>query len=83
MKEHNLPLPREEDDLLRELQQAGLLSAKIVATIAQLSGFRNVLVHRYGAIDDAIAFRDIRTGLSDFPKVFRALEAAMDKKPKH
>lgn len=31
-----------------------------------MRGFRNFLVHRYGAIDDRIAFKDIKKGLKDF-----------------
>ena len=31
-----------------------------------LKGFRNFLVHRYGLINDEVAFKDIKQGLSDF-----------------
>ena len=38
--------------------------------IKELKGFRNFLVHRYGTIDDEVAFKDIRNGLPDF-KLFK------------
>ena len=34
--------------------------------ITGLKGFRNFLVHRYGLINDEVAFKDIKQGLSDF-----------------
>ncbi len=34
--------------------------------IKDLKGFQNFLVHRYGKIDDELAFKDINQGLPDF-----------------
>ena len=31
-----------------------------------MKGFRNILVHRYGHVDDEIVYRILLTGLSDF-----------------
>ncbi len=38
--------------------------------IKELKGFRNFLVHRYGTIDDEVAFKNIKNGLPDF-KLFK------------
>lgn len=34
--------------------------------VKELKGFRNFLIHRYGKIQDDIAFEDIKKGIIDF-----------------
>lgn len=49
-----LGLPAEEDDLFEKLGQAGILSPQMKETVKEMKGFRNILVHEYGHVDDAI-----------------------------
>ena len=44
-----LGLPAEEDDLFEKLENAGLLSPNAIRTLRTMKGFRNILVHEYGA----------------------------------
>lgn len=34
--------------------------------VKEMKGFRNILVHRYGEINNAEAFENISSGLNDF-----------------
>ena len=77
VKEHELPIPKEEADIFRELEVHKILSKSVISAIIQMRGFRNFLVHRYGKIDDRRSYRDIKEGLEDFEKVFRELEKAI------
>lgn len=74
VKEKGLQVPASDQDMLEELQRAGIMKEETVATIQQMRGFRNYLVHRYGDIDDEVAYRNIKRGLSDFTVVLQALQ---------
>ena len=88
VKENDLGVPSSEEDVLARLVKGKILGNGIISTIREMRGFRNFLsprlgyihprrvssVHRYGAIDDRMAYRDIKKGLADFPKVFASLE---------
>ncbi len=52
-----LGLPGDEDDLLEKLERAKVLAPGIVALLRPMKGFRNVLVHEYGGIDDAVVYK--------------------------
>ena len=61
-----LGLPGEEDDLFDKLARHGVLSSTTAQTVKRMKGLRNLLVHEYGRIDDAIVLETIRTRLGDF-----------------
>jgi len=65
-----LGIPSNRDDIIVALLDNNILSKNITEKIKELKGFRNFLVHRYGTIDDKVAFKDIRIGLPDF-KLFK------------
>ena len=65
-----LGIPSNRDEIIVALEENKVLSSNMVEKIKKLKGFRNFLVHRYGKIDDGVAFEDIRDGLSDF-KTFK------------
>jgi uncharacterized protein YutE (UPF0331/DUF86 family) len=61
-----LGLPAEEDDVFEKLAQHGVLSQKMVETLRRMKGFRNILVHEYGRVDDRIVFDVAVNRLGDF-----------------
>jgi len=61
-----LGLPAEEDDVFDKLAQHGVLSQKMVETLRRMKGFRNILVHEYGRVDDRIVFDVAVNRLGDF-----------------
>jgi uncharacterized protein YutE (UPF0331/DUF86 family) len=73
-----LGLPAEEDDLILKLEQAGLISEERAKALRMMKGFRNILVHEYGRIDNAIVFAMATKRLQDFElfkeEILRALQ---------
>jgi uncharacterized protein YutE (UPF0331/DUF86 family) len=65
-----LGIPSNRDEIIVALEENKVLSSSMAEKIKELKGFRNFLVHRYGKIDDGVAFEDIKDGLSDF-KTFK------------
>jgi uncharacterized protein YutE (UPF0331/DUF86 family) len=61
-----LGLPAEEDDLFEKLEQASILSPQMKERLKEMKGFRNILVHEYGHVDDEIVYQAATTELGDF-----------------
>jgi uncharacterized protein YutE (UPF0331/DUF86 family) len=61
-----LGIPSNRDDILILLIKNNILSRKIGEKVKEMKGFRNFLVHRYGEINDEVAFKNIKKGLPDF-----------------
>jgi uncharacterized protein YutE (UPF0331/DUF86 family) len=61
-----LGLPAEEDDLIEKLERAALVSSNLAALLRSMRGFRNLLVHEYGRVDDAIVYGVAANRLQDF-----------------
>lgn len=74
-----LGLPAEEDDVFEKLAQHGVLSQKMVETLRRMEGFRNILVHEYGRVDDRIVFDVAVNRLGDFEDFKREVLAALQK----
>jgi uncharacterized protein YutE (UPF0331/DUF86 family) len=72
-----LGLPAEEDDLLEKLTQAGIISHSMRETLRRMKGFRNILVHEYGGIDDRIVYEVIQSRLDDFEAFKREILQAL------
>jgi uncharacterized protein YutE (UPF0331/DUF86 family) len=66
-----LGLPAEEDDLIEKLEQAGIVSSEMAKALRTMKGFRNILVHEYGRIDNTIVYSMATRRLPDFSS-FRA-----------
>lgn len=61
-----LGVPSDEGEILENLKEEKILNSELFERIKRMRGFRNVLVHQYGRIDDELAFENIRDGLEDF-----------------
>lgn len=61
-----LGLPAEEDDLFEKLATRGAISRTMADTLRRMKGLRNLLVHEYGRVNDALVFETVRTRLDDF-----------------
>ncbi len=61
-----LGLPAEEDDLFDKLEQAGIISPLMLAKLKKMRGFRNILVHEYGRINDELVYNMLKTQMNDF-----------------
>jgi uncharacterized protein YutE (UPF0331/DUF86 family) len=61
-----LGIPSEQDDVFEKLSQATVISEPVRASLRRMKGFRNILVHEYGDVDDELVFEFLRTRLGDF-----------------
>ena len=66
VKEEDLGVPEEESGLPDLLEKEGILEKELVEKLKDMKGFRNALAHRYGNIDDEVAYENINEGLQDF-----------------
>ena len=75
-----LGLPAEEDDIFEKLERAGVVSQSLKETLKEMKGFRNILVHEYGEVDNQIVYEAVKTKKSDFDvfrqEILKALEKA-------
>jgi uncharacterized protein YutE (UPF0331/DUF86 family) len=74
-----LGLPAEDNDLFEKLSNEGLISPELTETLKGMKGFRNILVHEYGKIDDALVFTFLMTRLDDFQSFRREVTAALQR----
>ncbi len=58
-------VPNDDMDCVRYLEEKGVLSSEISEKLRLMKGFRNILVHRYGNLDERLSFENIRSGLKD------------------
>jgi uncharacterized protein YutE (UPF0331/DUF86 family) len=61
-----LGIPNDEGDILTNLEKKGIISSELLETIRGIKSFRNIVVHKYGTIDDEIAFSLLDKRLDDF-----------------
>ncbi|HII94845.1 MAG TPA: DUF86 domain-containing protein [Candidatus Methanofastidiosum sp.] len=70
--------PGEEDDIINNLVKNRILSHSIGNKIKELKGFRNIIVHRYGRIDDRLSFELINENLGDFDKIIGSIKKIIE-----
>ena len=76
-----LGLPAEEDDLFEKLAAGGVIPVPMAGTLQRMRRFRNVLVHEYVRVDDALALDVIQHRLGDFEDFKRAVLAFLRPAP--
>jgi len=62
-----LGLPSEEEELFEKLEKDKIISPGLRKTLTKMKGLRNILVHKYGEIDDELVFEALGD-LLDFNK---------------
>jgi len=61
-----LGIPEGDESIIDHLHKQHILSLDLSETLKDMKGFRNILVHRYGRIDDDIAFTILSSHMNDF-----------------
>jgi uncharacterized protein YutE (UPF0331/DUF86 family) len=69
-----LGIPGNEEDIVENLVKNDILSEEMRVKLKAMKGFRNILVHRYGKIDDKLAFNLLKENLKDFYLFNRRIE---------
>jgi len=69
-----LGVPEVEDDILRNLENKKIFNKKVINLIKEMKSFRNILVHKYGKVNDEEAFENINKGINDFEIILNEIE---------
>lgn len=75
----DLGTPETEDSIIEHLDNHKVFDKKVINIISEMKRFRNILIHRYGEIDDKKAFEDIKEGLKDFGIIVKEVEGFLEK----
>lgn len=73
-----LGVPDTEDHVIDHLEGDKIFNTKAIELIREMKKFRNILVHRYGDVDDKRAYENIQEGLKDFEFIAREVEKLFD-----
>lgn len=60
-----LGLPSGEEDLFEKLEKRKIITKEMKGKLKTMRGFRNILVHRYGEVDDELVFDSLKN-VDDF-----------------
>ena len=74
-----LGVPSDEDGIIKNLEKERVISEKLTEKIISLKGFRNIIVHRYGKINDEEAYENINENLGDFDDFKKEILNFIDK----
>ncbi len=61
-----LGIPSEEDDIFEKLEQSKVITPEMKETLKRMKGFRNILVHEYGHIDDNLVYDILKNNIKNF-----------------
>lgn len=76
ISEKRLPVPKDNKDSIIKLERAGIISKGLSTKLQEMVGFRNLLVHRYGKVDDARVYDYLGKEITDMYKFIKVIEEA-------
>lgn len=71
--------PQDNQDVFAILGEEGILPSKLCSRLQDMARFRNLLVHEYTKIDNAIVYGILKKRLGDFDEFARAIVAYMER----
>ncbi|MCU0637283.1 MAG: DUF86 domain-containing protein [Methanothrix sp.] len=74
-----LSIPEDEEAFIENLGHNGILTQSMVDKIRRMKGFRNIIVHRYGRIDDLLAYKILTEHMDDFSEFIESIERFLEK----
>lgn len=66
--ELKLGLPSTQEDLFSKLESSHIISREVMRTLKKMRSFRNIIVHRYGVVDDELVYGILKNNVGDFSK---------------
>jgi len=74
-----LSVPESEESFVESLASIGILTPNIAEKTRRMKGFRNIIVHRYGRIDDLLAHKILTEHMEDFYEFIESIERFLEK----
>jgi len=75
----NLGIPSSLDDIFAGLRSKKVFSKDVLVLVEEMKGLRNILIHRYGKIDDDLVYALLTERLEDFEKITHSIEKLVRK----
>jgi len=69
-----LGIPRSDGDILEIMVRKNIIDNKMKEKLKSMKGFRNIIVHRYGGIDDELSYEFFVERLSDLDEFMEKIE---------
>jgi len=79
VSELRLGLPSDEGDIFQKLYKKKIISRDMKNILINMKGLRNILVHRYGEIDDEKVHEVLTDNLEDFDKFKEEIISFLEK----
>lgn len=73
-----LSIPEDEEDVIENLGRNGILMQSMVDKVRRMKEFRNIIVHRYGRIDDLLAYKILKENFEDFGEFIESIELFLE-----
>ena len=80
ISEEGLGIPADSKDTVRKLGEHGIISKSLASRLEELIGFRNLLVHQYGRVDDSRAYNYLYEDSKDFYEFLEVIEKYINSK---
>ncbi|MCZ7357813.1 MAG: DUF86 domain-containing protein [Candidatus Methanoperedens sp.] len=61
-----LGIPQSDGEIVEILLRNGVIDSEMKEKLKSMKGFRNIIVHRYGGIDDRLSYEFFNEKLGDF-----------------
>jgi len=66
VSQKKLGLPKSEENLIEILEENKILTEDLIKKLKEMKGFRNLLVHKYGDVDDKLVYQYLTEEMTDF-----------------
>jgi uncharacterized protein YutE (UPF0331/DUF86 family) len=74
ISEKGFGIPADSKDCIRKLAENGVIPVPLSSRLEELVGFRNLLVHQYGRVDDSKAYFYLNVELKDFYEFIKTID---------
>ena len=74
-----LGIPDDDSSMIDNLYNNEIISIGIRNLMKNMKGFRNIIVHRYGKIDDRLAYIFTKDNINDFDVIIKCVDNIIHK----
>ena len=67
-------VPESQESFVENLVKNGILTQNLAEKTRRMKGFRNIIVHRYGRIDDLLAHKILTEHMDDIYEFIESIE---------
>ncbi len=78
ISEKGFGIPADSKDSIRKLAENGVITGSLSTRLEELIGFRNLLVHQYGRVDDSRAYSYLNMEMKDFYEFIETIDKFME-----